>query len=150
MRSNVLDDMKAETVTYHGTISAQSEMVSIPSELYMRQQKERDSLVQGLMMYRYKYEEMEREMRLLPAPVSDVTSKLEQYEKENNDRKNVLIKAQLILKKAYAANEQYKASIEQLKAKLAEEERARDAFRIQWELAQAELKKPWWKKLLKR
>ena len=35
----------------------------------------------------------------------------------------------------------------QLKFKLQEEEHAKEAFRIQWELAQADLKRPWWKKL---
>jgi hypothetical protein len=48
---------------------------------------------------------------------------------------------------AQEVKDRYKASIVDLKSKLAEEERAREAYRIQWELAQAELKKPWWKKM---
>lgn len=37
---------------------------------------ERDTLQAGLMMYRYKFEELERQVRLLPAPPEVVTSKL--------------------------------------------------------------------------
>ena len=44
--------------------------------------KERDELQTGLMMYRYKFEEMERQVRLLPAPVEVVTSKLTEMERK--------------------------------------------------------------------
>lgn len=44
--------------------------------------KERDELQTGLMMYRYKFEEMERQMKLLPAPVEVVTSRLTELEQK--------------------------------------------------------------------
>lgn len=106
-------------------------------------QQERDNLLQGLMMYRYKFEDLERQVKLLPAPPEAVT-------KELQEKDAALQRAQEILKKAKESYDQYKVSMQQLKERLAEEERAREAYRIQWELAQAELKKPWWKKLWKK
>jgi len=51
-------------------------VITLPVEYYERQQKERDELVQGLMMYRYKFEELDRQVRLLPAPVETIPVKL--------------------------------------------------------------------------
>jgi hypothetical protein len=68
--------------------------------------------------------------------------------KENEEKTLAVERAQEILKKARVAYDQYKTSIVELKTKLADEERIKEAYRIQWEQAQAELKKPWWKKLL--
>ena len=62
---------------------------SIPLEHYEKKRTEwdmeRDKLQTGLMMYRYKFEEMERQMRLLPAPVEVVTSKLTELERREED-----------------------------------------------------------------
>jgi hypothetical protein len=90
---------------------------------------------------------LEGQLRLLPAPPEVVTSNLEKLMKENEEKTQAVERAQEILKKARVAYDQYKTSIVELKTKLAEEERTKEAYRIQWELAQAELKKPWWKKL---
>ena len=35
----------------------------------------------------------------------------------------------------------------ELRIKLQEKEHVKEAYRIQWEAAQAELSRPWWKKL---
>lgn len=43
-------------------------------------ERERDELSSGLLMYRYKFEEMERQVKLLPAPVEVVTSRLTELE----------------------------------------------------------------------
>jgi len=58
------------------------QMITLPMEFYAEQLKERDQALQGLMMYRYKFEEMERQVRLLPAPVEVVTSKLTEMEQK--------------------------------------------------------------------
>lgn len=101
---------------------------------------ERDKLVQGLMMYRYKFEDLERQIKLLPAPPEVLTSELEQ-------KAQALAQAEKIIEDAKEAQQKYQESMTQLKAKLQEEEHAKEAFRIQWEQAMAEAKRPWWKKL---
>jgi hypothetical protein len=115
---------------------------------------ERDRALQGLMMYRYKFEELDQKMKLLPAPADVVAAELERKdakvrELEEDQKRKVaaIIKAQQILRKAQTTYEQYEASMAQLKARLQEEEQAKEALRAQWEHAQAELKKPWWQKL---
>lgn len=57
-------------------------MITLPLEYYEKQQKERDQALQGLMMYRYKFEEAERQLKLLPAPVEMVNSRLEELERQ--------------------------------------------------------------------
>jgi hypothetical protein len=121
--------------------------VTIPAELYVQQQKERDQAVQGLIMYRYKFEELDKQLRMLPAPPEVVTSKLQEIEQDRQQKAEALAQAQKILRQAQEVKERYKASLIELRAKLQEEEMAKEALRIQWELAQAELSRPWWKKL---
>jgi hypothetical protein len=134
--------------------SLDDQVIGIVTEVYEKQRKElmreRDQALQGLMMYRYKYEELDRQFRLLPAPPDMVKSRMEDLKRSQQEKDEALVRAQEILKKAHAAYGQYKASMCQLKAKLAEEERAKEAYRIQWELAQGELELPWWKRLFGR
>jgi len=122
----------------------------IPLEHYEKKRDEwvteRDRLQTGLMMYRYKFEEIEKQMRLLPAPVEVVNHKLDELE----EKAAALTLAESIIQQAQVTQRQYEEAMEQLKFKLQEEEHAKEAFRIQWELSQAELKKPWWQKLWKR
>jgi hypothetical protein len=136
-------------------------VIAIPVEYYEQQQKEHDNLLQGLMMYRYKFEELDRQVKLLPAPPDIIAKdfqqkvealqlqeeKVKELEDDRHQKAQALTQAQKILQQAQEVKDRYKASIVDLKAKLAEEERAREAYKIQWELAQAELNKPWWKKL---
>jgi hypothetical protein len=96
---------------------------------------ERDQLQQGMMMYRYKFEEAERQLRLLPAPAEVVT-------KELQEKDAALARAQEILKRAKESYDTYKASMQQLKEKLAEEERVKAALRRELELE----RRPWWRK----
>jgi hypothetical protein len=67
---------------FHETLSAPSQMISLPVEYFEQQQKERESLAQGLMMYRYKFEQAEKQLRLLPAPAESVTSKIRGLEEK--------------------------------------------------------------------
>lgn len=56
--------------------------------------KERDELQTGLMVYRYKFEEMERQMRLLPAPVEVVNTILQEKEAKLTENDQALRTAQ--------------------------------------------------------
>ena len=85
-------------------------------------------------------------MRLLPAPVEVVASKLDELEK----KAAALEQAENIIQQAQETQKHYEEEMEQLKLKLQEEEHAKEAFRIQWELSQAELKRSWWQRLWKR
>lgn len=105
------------------------------------------TLRSGLDMYRYKFEELDKQLKLLPAPPEVVTSKLQETEQDRQQKTEALAQAQKILQQTQEVKERYKASIQELKAKLQEEEQAKETLRAQWELAQAELKRPWWKKL---
>ena len=57
---------------------------TIPLQHYEEQRsqwlQERDQLQAGLMMYRYKFEEIEHRMKMLPAPVETVVSKMADME----------------------------------------------------------------------
>lgn len=106
-------------------------------------ENEREQALQGLMMYRYKFEEIEQKMRLLPAPPEMVARELE-------EKAAALAQAEKILEEAKETQRQYQEAMEQLRSKLQEEEHAREAYRIQWESAQAELSRPWWQKIWKK
>lgn len=142
-------------VNHNNSITEDSELLHnvshnidvIPLHYHDQKQREwlteRDQLQAGLMMYRYKFEEMERQMRLLPAPPEVVASELE-------EKAAALETAENIIQQAQETQKKYEEALEQLKIKLQEEEHAKEAFRIQWELSQAELKRPWWQKIWKR
>jgi hypothetical protein len=100
-------------------------------------------LEQGVMMYRYKYEELDRQVKLLPAPPELMTKELE-------EKAQALAQAEMIVEEAKEKQKQYTEAMEQLKAKLQEEEYAKEAYRIQWELAQAEMNRPWWQKIWRK
>lgn len=150
------EEKGASQGAYH-TSHAPSQVVSLPVELYTEQQKERDNLMQGLMMYRWKFEEQEKLLRLLPAPPEAVSAILEEKDQvlqrkdhELEEKAAALAQAEKILEAAKETQQQYQEAMEQLKAKLQEEEQAREVYRLQWEAAQAELKKPWWKRMFKK
>jgi hypothetical protein len=56
------------------------QVITLPVEVIVQQQKERDQALQGMMMYRYKFEEAEKQLRLLSAPPEIVASKLTELE----------------------------------------------------------------------
>jgi hypothetical protein len=104
-------------------------------------------LEQGVMMYRYKYEDLDRQVKMLPAPPELISSKVQELEQDRRQKTEALAQAHKILHQAQEVKERYKSSVLELKAKLQEEERAKEALRLQWEQAMEEAKKPWWKKL---
>jgi len=130
--------------TLSGPTGSDSTGVIIPLEHYEKKRDEwlteRDRLQAGLMMYRYKFEEIEHKMRLLPAPPEMVARELE-------DKAAALVQAEKILDEAKETQKTYAEAMEKLRAKLLEEEYAKEAFRLQWE---AELNRPWWKKIFNK
>jgi hypothetical protein len=83
---------------------------------------------------------LDRQVKLLPAPPEIITQELEQ-------KAQALAQAEKILEEAQENQKRYIEAVNNLKMKLQEEEKAKEALRVQWELAQAELSRPWWKKL---
>ncbi len=73
-------------------------MVILPVDLYNKEKEERDKYFQGMMMYRFKYEELENKLKLLPAPVEVVSHEfekiridLEEKEKAVQDKEKELL-----------------------------------------------------------
>lgn len=66
---HVADTCQVNTITFDAYEEKRSEW-----------QKERDELQAGLLMYRYKFEELDRQTRLLPAPLESIPSKLAELE----------------------------------------------------------------------
>lgn len=88
-------------------------MVILPVDLYNKEKEERDKYFQGMMMYRFKYEELESKLKLLPAPVEVVSHEfekirlhLDEKEKAVQDReKELLEQASIIETKELALKE---------------------------------------------
>ncbi len=126
-------------------------VIVIPVEYYEQQQKERDNLMQGLLMYRYKFEEVDRQLKILPAPPEYVKAKIDELEK--NLQEEARAKSLLAIEKAETEEEReqlrkdYEDFLSQLRAKLSEEERIKEELKAELEKAMADLKRPWWKKM---
>lgn len=75
-----------------------SQVISIPLQHYEERRKEweseRDQLLQGLMMYRYKFEEMDRKMRLLPAPPELISEDIKKRNEITEQARRALAQAQ--------------------------------------------------------
>ncbi|MDQ7827034.1 MAG: hypothetical protein RDV48_29830 [Candidatus Eremiobacteraeota bacterium] len=125
---------------------------SIPLEHYEKKRdewdRERERLQAGLMMYRYKFEEQERKLKLLPAPAEEVADRFLSMSREIAQKKELIIRAKSVLNNVQIAIQQKDDAVASLSAKLAEENRAKEDYRIHWELALADIRRPWWKKML--
>lgn len=154
-----------------GSSSHGDPQVATIAEFFERQRKElmeeRDQALQGLMMYRYKFEEMERKMRLLPAPPElisedikkrneiteqarrDLAQAQKELEDERTSKQESLARAiKLIMDKEHILREKEQIAAE-LEKKLHEEAHAKEAYRIEMERAIEESRRPWWKKMLR-
>ncbi|MGV8027388.1 MAG: hypothetical protein AB2L18_12610 [Anaerolineaceae bacterium] len=60
--------------------------------------EERDRLQAGLLMYRYKFEELDRQIRLLPAPVESIPSKITELEQKTAEKDQALQRSQETIK----------------------------------------------------
>jgi len=179
-------------------------LVNLVTIEYYDQQREkweyeRSKLEQGLMMYRYKFEELDQQMKLLPGPVPAVREELTRQERRIEEAKNVikaqrdarkqladqllakelllkekeevikaeistretlasslgekedaLMKAACIIEETKKTQEALEQNLAALRAKLEEEERAREELKKAWEQALVAQKRPWWKKLMGR
>ena len=80
---------RQERTPVHDSRSEGVQVNTITFETFIEQQKEwenqRDELRAGLMMYRFKFEELDRRMKLLPAPPELVTHKLQEMEARAKD-----------------------------------------------------------------
>ncbi|MDQ7839148.1 MAG: hypothetical protein RDU59_11860 [Thermodesulfobacteriota bacterium] len=125
----------------HPSMPDACHVITLPLEYYERQQKERDQLSQGLLMYRYKFEELDRVVKALPAPPDIIAEEIRQKD-------SVIKEAQKVLNDAQYAITQKEVALAELKQKLDEAEQAKEHLREVWEQAMADIKKPWWKKAL--
>lgn len=89
-----LSDDSSERLTELNPVKDQTEydrlINSIPLEHYEKKReewdRERDRLVQGLVMYQWKFEELDKKIRLLPAPVESVLDIIKQREEKINEQ----------------------------------------------------------------
>jgi len=173
MSHNVTSQENPDTTTYRdhspdntaGTYQDSSKPM-IPLEYYDSRRDEwmleRDRLLQGLMMYRYKFEELDRQLKILPAPPEFVKAKLNELEQHLQEKAELA--SQYEEKIALAAREKdalgaeyeqtktsYEEYISQFQEKLQQEEHQQTEMKAALEAASAELshlRRPWWKKLL--
>jgi len=143
----------------------QDSQTMIPLEYYDSRREEwmheRDSLLQGLMMYRYKFEELDRKLKALPAPPEYVKARMDELEQHLHEKEQLTSqyeeKIALVSSEKEALNEEYALAkttyeeyIEQYREKLEQEERRQSELKASLEAAAAELthlRRPWWKKL---
>jgi len=132
--------------------------------------RERSQLEQGVMMYRYKFEELDRKVKLLPAPVEVVSDDLKRKQALIEKVKMMILAEKETRKKVESLlnekEESLHAEVEHrekllatlmereqafavLNQKLAEEEKAKESLRAEWEKTVSELRRPWWKKIFR-
>lgn len=103
---------------------------------------ERDSLLQGLMMYRFKFEELERQVKLLPAP-PDVMSRELQWKDQT------LMEAQKIIQEKDNSLAEARRILQDAHKNFDEERSLRDRIELKMKAElEREKNRGWWKKLL--
>jgi len=134
-------------------IRAKEEQIQTLQKMSTELEKHNTTLNEVLRVFQSRIQNLETEkaeiegkLKLLPAPLEIIPSKLDELE----EKTAALSMAENIIQQAQETQKQYEAEMAELKQKLQEEEHAKEAFRIQWELSQAELKRPWWQKFWKR
>jgi predicted RNase H-like nuclease (RuvC/YqgF family) len=106
-------------------------------------QQERDSLMQGLMMYRYKFEELDRQMRLLPAPVENIPAKLSELESKAAE----LAEKDQVLRESQDAIQDLETSAAEKDQSLA---RSQETIKALEEALHREKQRSWWDRLWKK
>jgi predicted DNA-binding ArsR family transcriptional regulator len=138
--SHVNDEVNVTNVN----LTDPSHVNLITVEYYDHRKKEwdleRDQLMQGLMMYRFKFEEADRVLKLLPAPAEVVSSRLEDLERTLQEKDEV-IKAELDYR------EQLSHALHEQETRIIEKDSV--VKKLEAELEE-ERKRPWWKKLFKK
>lgn len=136
-------------------------VASIPLDYYEKKQKEweqeRDRLLQGIILYKLRFEELEGKLKALPAPPEMLNGRIteleEQLTRENAARDRVfeeLVKETGESRSAYEKQlQQQTAVIEELRAKNEKDEEEKEHL---WEMLNErekelwQIKKPWWQK----
>jgi hypothetical protein len=124
-------------------------------------QEERDRLQSGLMMYRFKFEDLDRRIRLLPSPPEMMTEEIRKRNEITDQARKALAQAQEAINEKeriiQAKEEVINAEVdyrEQLSYALHEQESRIIEKESMVEKLEAELqeerKRPWWKKLLRK
>jgi len=133
---SMMDEKLISQGVSHENFSDISQVVTMPTEAFFQQQKERDNLLQGLMMYRYKFEELDRQIKMLPAPLEVLPAILQEKDVKLSELEQ---KAELL---------------EEVERKLLTEQQSRE--RIEQELQKVkedllnERSLSWWSRLWKK
>jgi hypothetical protein len=140
MKQEGLPAGKEEASSSAGEIPKGEQVNTVTIEYYDRQRKawddQRSRLEQGIMMYRFKYEEMCKQIKLLPAPP-------EMIQEEISYRDTLLEKAKNVILQERARIRKQEEDLAAMKIRLQEEEQENAMLRL-------EAHKPWWKKLFKQ
>jgi chromosome segregation ATPase len=80
-------------------------MVILPVDLYNKEKEEREKYFQGMMMYRFKYEELESKLKLLPAPAEVISHEFEKIRMDLDDKEKTLQVKEKELSEQLSANE---------------------------------------------
>lgn len=149
-------------------------VASIPLEHYEKKQaewsSERDRLIQGILLYRYRYEELENKVKALPAPpeymqtrVTDLETRLlKESEEKQSAIKDISSQINEIVSESQKMRGVYESQIEEMRNRLKEEEEEKRLITKKFEEREEELavaisekeleliqaKKPWWKKIM--
>lgn len=119
---------------------------AVPLEHYEQQRKdwleERDGLMQGIMMYRFKFEELEKQIKLLPAPPQVMSEELKWKD-------NRLLEAQQKAHENDNALAEAQRMMEEMQRSFDEERQLRDKIEADTRAElERERRRSWWKKLL--
>jgi hypothetical protein len=162
------DFMESPELNHTPAMSQLNHVMTLAFDHIERQRKEwegeRDKLMQGLLMYRVKFEELDKQVKQLPAPPEYVRTRMEDLERhldEVKKEKNTVAtelgeKVTLLAREKEAtvvalesSKSGYEDALSELRAKLEEEARMKEELRRELEIARDELtvmKQPWWKK----
>ena len=147
-------------------------VASIPLDHYEQKQKEwsleRDRLIQGILLYRYRNEELSNKMKALPAPPEYMKTRVLELEKqvaaETSAKEDALKNIEKTLNEVVNENQKirslYESKIDEANEKLKQEEEEKATLTKQMEEREEELlaqistmnealtdaKRPWWKK----
>jgi len=122
----------------------QMQQAAVPLEYFDIKQsewkQERDNLMQGLLLYRFKYEELDKNIQMLPVPIKEVVTELQQKEEaleqakqkhqEELQEKDIVLSSltenfDVLAKDRSGDKEKYENQISVLTGKLREKERNR-------------------------
>lgn len=93
-------------------------MVILPVDLYNKEKEEREKYFQGMMMYRFKYEELETKLKLLPAPAEVITHEFEKIRLELDEKDKALQEKDKELTEQLSVNETKEQALKETDSRL--------------------------------